>query len=785
MFKKFDDDFYVLSSHDLKGDGLVPEGRSPVNRATGSVALIDGSGVEWFANTNITYATTSSASAAMSDASFTHSVNATTSAGGMIATTLNDAFDGYNTLVVNGVVPFTSNPDTSDPNDHFYNHNGTATTEDGEREIVFATETLLTNIDVSRKVFVPTNDSFARWLNIFHNTGATTQTFYIAIANNLGSDANTRIVSSSDGDASPELSDNWITTFQNYSGTTSSDPRLGHILQGQGASTPLSLIYFNNGDDNPYWGYTLTLAPGQTAIIMNFAVATGSKAEAAAKAAELANLPANALQGMSDTEINQVVNFDPPPTAGIVVTDTTLTAGETSLVTFTFSEAVTGFDNNDLTVANGTLTPVITSDGGITWTATLTPSLYTIDSTNTITLNNTGVNDLAGHAGIGTTNSNNYAINNDALLSAITGISATADYQEGKLPDQPALLFPGLGFQDTDGGLIMQATVTIQDFQSGDWLLIDTSGTSMLAQYNRFTGVLSLSGLASEAAYTKVLQTVKFFSTQDVTVSETRDINVSVTDNHNNVFNVHTELTLIPSIIIGTELANTLNGTYAPDLIQGLEENDQLNGLGANDRLEGGDGNDVLNGGDANDRLLGGNGDDLLNGDSGNDTLLGGKGNDSLNGSFGNDRIFGSAGNDALIGGGGTDILIGGRGNDTLKGSIGNDTLIGGAGQDTLTGGADVDRFVFNSVPSDGNLDTLTDFASGQDIIALSAGIFTAYAGQVGNTVGLSDNLTYDAGTGVLAYDADGLGAGAAVEIALLGTVNHPAALGNDFLIIA
>ncbi|MCP5687849.1 Ig-like domain-containing protein, partial [Klebsiella pneumoniae] len=62
------------------------------------------------------------------------------------------------------------------------------------------------------------------------------------------------------------------------------------------------------------------------------------------------------------------------PTATIVVADTALRLGETSLVTITFSEAVSGFSNADLTVANGTLSAVSSSDGGITWTATFTPT---------------------------------------------------------------------------------------------------------------------------------------------------------------------------------------------------------------------------------------------------------------------------------------------------------------------------------------------------------------------------------------------------------------------------
>jgi hypothetical protein len=79
-----------------------------------------------------------------------------------------------------------------------------------------------------------------------------------------------------------------------------------------------------------------------------------------------------------------------PPAATIVVADTALKIGETSLVTITFSRAVTGFTNADLTIANGTLSAVSSSDGGITWTATFTPTNGITDTTNLITLDNTG-----------------------------------------------------------------------------------------------------------------------------------------------------------------------------------------------------------------------------------------------------------------------------------------------------------------------------------------------------------------------------------------------------------
>ncbi|MCX6942172.1 MAG: Ig-like domain-containing protein [Verrucomicrobia bacterium] len=98
------------------------------------------------------------------------------------------------------------------------------------------------------------------------------------------------------------------------------------------------------------------------------------------------------------------------PTATILVAVTSLGAGSSSLVTITFSEAVTGFTNGDLLIANGTLSAVSSSNGGVTWTATLTPSANLMAATNVITLDNTGVLDGAGNVGTGSTTSNNYAI---------------------------------------------------------------------------------------------------------------------------------------------------------------------------------------------------------------------------------------------------------------------------------------------------------------------------------------------------------------------------------------
>src|SRR5471032_2122060 len=143
----------------------------------------------------------------------------------------------------------------------------------------------------------------------------------------------------------------------------------------------------------------------------------------------IADLAGNTGTGVTNSA-NYAVDTE-VPTATIVITDTALKAGETSAVTITFSEAVSGFTNADLTVANGTLSNVASSDGGITWTATFTPTVNVTDTTNLISLDNTGVTNASGNSGVGVTDSNNYAIDTARPTSTIVvadsrlGIGAT------------------------------------------------------------------------------------------------------------------------------------------------------------------------------------------------------------------------------------------------------------------------------------------------------------------------------------------------------------------------
>ena len=205
------------------------------------------------------------------------------------------------------------------------------------------------------------------------------------------------------------------------------------------------------------------------------------------------------------------------------------------------------------------------------------------------------------------------------------------------------------------------------------------------------------------------------------------------------------------------------------DVARGGMGNDDLRGEGGNDTLYGDMGADRVDGGAGDDMLHGGKGDDMLYGGMGDDLLTGGMGADEIDGGAGMDmaRYYGSSegvtvnlntgsasGGHAegdsftsiegvigsmmgdhltlgpddgkLLGYAGDDTLLGGSGDDVLGGGKGDDLLDAGSGSNTLRGGFGGDTFQFWSNESWKSTNKITDFTSGQDIIAFNDKKLTA-----------------------------------------------------------
>ena len=91
-----------------------------------------------------------------------------------------------------------------------------------------------------------------------------------------------------------------------------------------------------------------------------------------------------------------------------------------------------------------------------------------------------------------------------------------------------------------------------------------------------------------------------------------------------------------PNRIIGTDQGETILGTDLADLIEGQGGPDTIVGEDAGDCLYGNSGRDVLRGKSGDDQLFGGPGRDTLKGNAGDDQLRGGGDFDRLRGAAGN-----------------------------------------------------------------------------------------------------------------------------------------------------
>ena len=233
------------------------------------------------------------------------------------------------------------------------------------------------------------------------------------------------------------------------------------------------------------------------------------------------------LNTASTSTDNQVTLDISAPTAAIIVTDTTLSIGETSLVTFTFSEAVTGFTNDDLTITNATLTTVSSTDGGITWTATLAPTAGVTDSTNIITLDNTGLQDSVGNTGSGSTNSNNYVIDTNAPTVTINQAAGQAD-PTNIGPVNYTVIFSELvtGFGTGDVTLVGSAGATTAT--------ITGSGTTYNVAVSGMTiGGTIIATVLADAARDSVSNGNAVSSSTDNTISFTFDTTTTLESSNN------------------------------------------------------------------------------------------------------------------------------------------------------------------------------------------------------------------------------------------------------------
>ena len=309
--------------------------------------------------------------------------------------------------------------------------------------------------------------------------------------------------------------------------------------------------------------------------------------------------------------------------ASLDIAGSLLTQTDTeSLVTIHFTEAVTGFGPNDLTLIGGTLSDFNQIDAD-TYTATFLVQ-PNFEGTGEVTL--TGAyTDLAGNPGItgasDTVDINTLASTLDAtmLTTGTSGLGQTVDLTFVDLQN-PIFSYAGLYDLGAQGGAFLRDV----------GFNIDPS-----KEY----------GVSLEATG-EIPVPIRVLTVEGVTIQVIEGTVTLQLDNDNSTILTQTALTSIiqpndstahqfeTASVDGNAQAN--NGLFDPTITPG-------GGAGSTENSV-----NYLYGADGDDDLTGDNDTDVLNGGAGRDTLLGGAGNDIL--------IYDTA-DQKIDGGNGTDVL--------------------------------------------------------------------------------------------------------------------------------
>jgi Ca2+-binding RTX toxin-like protein len=372
------------------------------------------------------------------------------------------------------------------------------------------------------------------------------------------------------------------------------------------------------------------------------------------------------------------------------------------------------------------------------------------------------------------------------------------------------------GYSDEGWGYMPADRLTGTLYQGYNTIIFDANG------YASFDA-LGVNYFLHTDGNTLILEDIYYFQAGEA-VLKLDDVDVHTSISDLNAAAWYVRLNPGHNTFYGNDYADVIKAGYGDDLVVGY--------LG-NDALYGNEGNDTLGGGGGNDLLVGGNGYDTAsfggvstnysfsNNADGSVTVI------DKTGWWGIDLVYGVeafyfddgtfslsslmppppsppspaapeavyAGNNTLYGTSGSDTLRGYGGHDRLYGQGGNDYLHGGNGNDALYGGTGKDAFVLaNKANKYTNKDAIKDFKVVDDTIRLDNAAFTKvgangtlkssafWTNTTGKAHDKDDRIIYDKDSGVLYYDADGSGKGAAVVFA---TIAKKLAMTNkDFYVI-
>ena len=187
---------------------------------------------------------------------------------------------------------------------------GTPTTELGGRQVVLGPATL-SGLSVTRRVYVPTTEAWARFLDTFTNSTAAPITATVIVQSNYGSDSGTAILASSSGDMTLSSADRWVTTDD--ATDSGADPSLCHVMYGTGAAVAPATItnaaFSCFGTEGMSVTYTLTVPAGGTVRLLYFESQNMNRAGALVSCMSFDTLAASTTSDIPAAELATVVNW--------------------------------------------------------------------------------------------------------------------------------------------------------------------------------------------------------------------------------------------------------------------------------------------------------------------------------------------------------------------------------------------------------------------------------------------------------------------------------------------
>ena len=214
-----------------------------------------------------------------------------------------------------------------------YPFQGSLSTELAGRQVVVG-PAAVSGLNVTRRVFVPTTDGWARWFDSFENPTGADITVTVRYESNPGSDGGTIITNTQSGDTTFDVTDRWLVSDDSSNG--GGDPTLNYNFFGSaGAIAPTTVgttVFSCAGTQGRLWESTMTVAAGATRSLMTLVGQNSNRAEADANAALLDGLPAAALEGLTSLQVREIANWFTPNNV-LFVSDGTTDANIPAILT--------------------------------------------------------------------------------------------------------------------------------------------------------------------------------------------------------------------------------------------------------------------------------------------------------------------------------------------------------------------------------------------------------------------------------------------------------------------